>query len=63
VGRWITGMVLYLLDGLILLPFGDYLGLAFHAYVLYRLYWGLKLVPEYQRLTQPPMTGTISASL
>jgi hypothetical protein len=60
---WITGMVLYLLDGLILLPFGDYLGLAFHAYVLYRLYSGLKLVPEYQRLTQPPMTGTISASL
>jgi hypothetical protein len=56
-------MVLYLLDGLILLPFGDYLGLAFHAYVLYRLYSGLKLVPEYQRLTQPPMTGTISASL
>jgi hypothetical protein len=60
---WITGMALYLLDGLILLPFGDYLGLAFHAYVLYRLYSGFKLLPEYQRLAQPPMTGTISASL
>jgi hypothetical protein len=59
---WITGMALYLLDGLILLPFGDYLGLAFHAYVLYRLYSGFKLLPEYQRVSQPAMTGTISAS-
>ena len=58
---WITGMVLYLLDGLILLPFGDYLGLAFHAYALYRMYSGFKLVPEYERLNQPT-TGTISTS-
>ena len=39
-----VGMGLYLIDGLILLPFHDYLGAAFHIWVLYRLYQGLSLV-------------------
>lgn len=59
---WIAGMALYTLDGLILLPFKDFLGLAFHAYALYRMYTGYKLLPEFLRLSAPPMTGTIVAS-
>lgn len=58
---WMTGMGLYLLDGLILVPFGDYLGLAFHAWALFRMYSGFKLLGEYQRLNQPA-TGAISTS-
>lgn len=38
---YLVGMGVYLLDGLLLLAFGDYLGAAFHAYVLFRLYQGL----------------------
>jgi len=38
---FVVGMVIYLLDGLLLLLVSDYLGAAFHAYVLFRLYQGL----------------------
>jgi hypothetical protein len=40
--KWafLVGMALYVIDGLILLPFHDFLGAAFHLYVLYRLYQG-----------------------
>ncbi|MFN0110544.1 MAG: hypothetical protein ACKVZH_16940 [Blastocatellia bacterium] len=38
---YLVGIGVYLLDGLLLLFFGDYLGAAFHAYVLFRLYQGL----------------------
>jgi hypothetical protein len=42
--KWafLIGMTLYALDGLILIPFADYLGLAFHAYALWRIYGGFK---------------------
>jgi hypothetical protein len=49
---FIVGMALYLLDGLILLGFKDILGAAFHAYVLFRVYGGMKAVPVFQRLQQ-----------
>jgi len=44
--RWpfITGMVFYLLDGLLLLLLGGYLAAAVHAYVLYRMFSGLTAV-------------------
>jgi|SRR3954452_9503137 hypothetical protein len=35
------GMSLYAVDGVIVLLFQDYLGAAFHAYALYRIYSGL----------------------
>lgn len=40
--KWafLVGMALYVIDGLILLPSHDFLGAAFHLYVLYRLYQG-----------------------
>lgn len=38
---FLIGMGIYLLDGLLLLLFGDYLGAAFHAWVLFRLFQGM----------------------
>jgi hypothetical protein len=39
---FIVGMVLLLLDGGILLLAQDWIGVAFHAYVLFRLFQGLQ---------------------
>jgi len=38
---FIVGMVVYALDGLLMLIGPDYLGLAFHAFVLYLLFKGI----------------------
>ena len=45
--KWafIVGMGLYLVDGLILLPFQDWLGAAFHGWALYRIYNGMLGIP------------------
>jgi hypothetical protein len=45
--RWpfLTGMVLYAADGLLLLLFQDYFSVAFHCYALFRIYNGLKVLP------------------
>jgi len=50
--KWafIVGMLLYLLDGLLLLMFKDILGIAFHAYALFRIYGGLKALPLLEQL-------------
>lgn len=52
--KWafLTGMVLYGMDGLILIPFKDVLGIAFHAYALYRIYRGMQVIPVLQDLQQ-----------
>jgi hypothetical protein len=47
---FVVGMVLYALDGLILILFKDFLGVAFHAYVLFRIYAGLRSVSVLQDL-------------
>ncbi|HWS86358.1 MAG TPA: hypothetical protein VN282_05325 [Pyrinomonadaceae bacterium] len=39
---FIVGMVLYLLDALVCLLIGFWLGLAFHAFALYSIYGGYK---------------------
>jgi len=49
---FLLGMALYAVDGLILITFKDFLGVAFHAYALFRIYSGMKLVPVLQRLQQ-----------
>jgi hypothetical protein len=59
---WYLGMALYAVDGLLLLLFKDYLAIAFHAYALYRISSGLKLLPILERLEQQSATGTISSS-
>ena len=49
---FLVGMALYAVDGLILITFKDFLGVAFHAYVLYRIYSAMKVVPVLHRLQQ-----------
>jgi hypothetical protein len=49
---FVIGMVIYLLDGLLLLLVSDYLGAAFHAYVLFRLYQGLAASRKLSELKQ-----------
>jgi MFS family permease len=56
--KWafLTGMALYVMDGLLLIPFKDVLGVAFHAYALYRIYRGMQGIPvleEIQRRLAP----------
>src|SRR5258708_37825587 len=59
---WYLGMALYAVDGLLLLLFKDYLAIAFHAYALYRMSSGLKLLPILERLNQQSATGANSGS-
>lgn len=53
--RWafITGIVLYSLDSLLMLVFQEWLGLAFHALFLFGLFGGLRALNELQKLTPP----------
>jgi hypothetical protein len=55
-------MGLYAIDGLLLLLFKDYLSVAFHAWALYRMSPGLKLLPILRRLDEAASTGSISSS-
>jgi hypothetical protein len=50
--KWafLLGMALYALDGLILIPFKDILGLAFHAYALWRIYQGFQAASELEAM-------------
>lgn len=41
-GAFIVGMVIYALDALLCLFFEDYFGFAFHLFVLYNLFMGVK---------------------
>ena len=52
--KWafLVGMTLYAIDGLILLPFKDYLSAAFHAYALFRIYGGMQGIPALQQIRQ-----------
>jgi hypothetical protein len=59
---WYLGMALYALDAILLLLFKDYLAIAFHAYALYRMSSGLKLLPILDRLDRQTATGAISTS-
>ena len=49
--KWafLVGMVLYLLDGLLLVSVKDYLGVAFHAYALYAIYRGFTVTSQLPR--------------
>jgi hypothetical protein len=59
---WYGGMILYAIDGLLLLLFKDYLSVAFHAWALYRMSPGLKLLPVLRQLDESASTGSISSS-
>jgi hypothetical protein len=47
---FIVGMILYALDGLLLLMFKDIFSTAFHAYALFRIYTGMKVLPMLHQL-------------
>ena len=47
---YILGMVLYVLDGLLLLVFQDWLGAGFHAFVLWGLWRGLAASRQLRRI-------------
>jgi hypothetical protein len=46
------GIVLYTIDALILLYFSDYLSVAFHAFALFYLIKGIKLINELYKVGQ-----------
>jgi hypothetical protein len=47
---FVTGMALYALDGGLLLLAGDYFSAAFHVYVIYCLYLGVRALREYRAI-------------
>ena len=49
---FIVGMVLYLLDALVCLLIGFWLGLAFHAFALYSIYGGYKACTRLNELAR-----------
>jgi hypothetical protein len=54
---FVAGMVLYLLDALVCLLIGFWLGLAFHAFALYSIFGGYKAcaaLVELDKQTPPP---------
>lgn len=55
--KWafLTGMILYGLDGLIFLGFGLWLDLAFHAFAIFSMYKGLAALNELNQLNQQPL--------
>jgi hypothetical protein len=59
---WYGGMILYAIDGLLLLLFKDYLSIAFHAWALYRMSPGLKFIPILKQLNQAIGTGAVSST-
>jgi hypothetical protein len=61
--RWaiILGMVLYILDGLILLYFKDFLGAAFHAWALVGIWGGLKAIQDLKKLEEAGTSESIES--
>jgi len=54
---FMTGMIFYVIDALILLPFGDWLGAAVHAYALFRIFPGFLASREYASLMKASVAG------
>ena len=57
--RWafIVGMVLYGLDGLIMLAFADWIGVLFHAFFLWGLFGGFRALGELQKMLSQKQIG------
>ena len=57
--RWafLVGMVLYGLDGLIMLAFADWIGVLFHAYFLWGLFGGWRALGELQQKLSQKQTA------
>ena len=55
----IAGMVLYALDGLLYLYFGEWLAVAFHAWALWSIFTGLKAINTLKAEEQPKAVTVI----
>ena len=57
--RWafLVGMVLYGLDGLLMLAFADWIGVLFHAYFLWGLFGGFRALGELQQKSPQKQTA------
>lgn len=51
------GGVLYLLDGILLLVFGDWIGGAFHGYFLYRIFTAWQAARSFEKTALPSAIG------
>lgn len=60
--RWavVSGIILYVLDGLLFVVFQEWLPLAFHLFVLFNLWKGLKAMGQLKKLEQ---TGKIETPI
>jgi hypothetical protein len=56
--RWafLVGMVLYGLDGLIMLAFADWIGVLFHGFFLWGLFGGWRALGELQKMSPQKQT-------
>ena len=56
--RWafIVGMVLYAVDGLIMLAFADWIGVLFHGFFLWGLFGGWRALGELQNMSTQKQT-------
>lgn len=54
--KWLipTGGILYLLDGLLVVVFGDWIGGAFHAYFLYRIWQAWQAIQKIEKISVTP---------
>ncbi len=57
IGVYVGGLVFYALDAVLSLVFQDWLGGAFHAWVLWRLWGGLQALRELRALEDPRVSG------
>lgn len=60
---FITGMVIYALDGLIFLGFGIFLDFAFHLYALYYMFLGLKALTQLHKLNASSSNFAVSSTI
>jgi hypothetical protein len=60
---FIAGMVIYGLDGLIFLAFGEMLDLAFHAFAIYCMFQGLRALNALNKLNAQAVNFAVSSSL
>jgi hypothetical protein len=60
---FIAGMVIYGLDGLIFLAFGEMLDLAFHAFAIYCMFQGLRALNALNKVNAQPVNFAVSSSL
>ena len=63
--RWafITGMIFYGLDAVIMLLFQDWIGVLFHGFFLWGLFGGLRALSELHKLAPPQPAGDFPQSI